>query len=294
MTTLTLETPFTTQLTQLIEILPSIKIEDSDLTPLKTSLNTAPLHLIELLAKLGTACRSLLVDNGYVCVRGLPLSSDVKTILTIGIELGEIFSDLSHQSTIVSEASPCLNAKLQGNQTEQLLMHTDFAMLTQPPVATIIQCRMSDPLGDEYGRNGIAVAQHIVSKYFGSEELELVVNTPMPFAGRTPAGEDIILKTPVLTLCANSLAKVRFHPSRIHHGFRTLGLKPNKDETRVLNTFQEMILSVRREMILRPGDILIVNNHTSLHDRTNCSIQLGIDGFKSRISHILFVQEFKD
>ena len=71
------------------------------------------------------------------------------------------------------------------------------------------------------------------------------------------------------------------------------GTPPTWDEAEVLRQFQDMALNVRSEHLLRVGDILIVNNRTTLHDRTRCSIRLKLDGFESRISHILFVQELK-
>jgi hypothetical protein len=293
MTTLTLDPEFVRAISNMSELLPRIMLADSNIYSMVDAVQSLPQHLIEVLSQLGSTCRILLRENGYVCVQGLPLDDSVRTILMMGIELGELFADLSHQPTIVCEATPSLGAGLQGNQTEQLFLHTDFAMLKTPPSATLIQCRMSDPAGDDYGRNGIAVAQHIVSRYFGSNALNTILNTPLPFAGRTPSGQEIVLSEPILKIQSGELARVRFHPSRIHHGFRMRGTPPTWDEAEVLRQFQDMALNVRSEHLLRVGDILIVNNRTTLHDRTRCSIRLKLDGFESRISHILFVQELK-
>jgi hypothetical protein len=60
------------------------------------------------------------------------LDDSVRTILMMGIELGELFADLSHQPTIVCEATPSLGAGLQGNQTEQLFFTYRFCDAENP------------------------------------------------------------------------------------------------------------------------------------------------------------------
>jgi alpha-ketoglutarate-dependent taurine dioxygenase len=88
-----------------------------------------------------------------------------------------------------------------------------------------------------------------------------------------------------------SLTQVRFHPSRIHHGFRVLGREASADETEVLRSFLEAAGQVRIDLALEPGDYLLVNNRMTLHDRTRCSLELGRNGIHSRVTHIAFVQE---
>lgn len=275
-----------------IRALPAVAITDTDLTPFRQALGNLSDGPREALERVAGICRSLLRQNGYVHLRGLELMPDVRGVLALGERLGEIFADLKQQATIVVEASPTIGSGLQGNQTESLFLHTDFAMLEQPPIVSIIHCREPDPMGSEFGQNGISVAQHIVSKLFGSEMLESFFNVPLPFGGRTPLGEDIILHSPVLTKAdPGVLTGVRFHPSRIHQGFRLLGRDASREETEVLRLFLEAARQVRIDLALEPGDVLLVNNRTALHDRTRCSLELGQNSIRSRVSHILFVQE---
>jgi len=85
---------------------------------------------------------------------------------------------------------------------------------------------------------------------------------------------------------------VRFHPSRIHHGFRTRG-EPRQQELEALAVFQDMAREVRIGLPQTNGDVLIVNNRSALHDRGLCSLSLSKNGLRARISRILFIQQIK-
>jgi hypothetical protein len=275
-----------------VRSLPPIAITDTDISFFRSALGKLSGEPREALERVGKICRSLLRQNGYVHLRGLELLPDVRGVLALGERLGEVFADLEQQATIVVEASPTIGSGLQGNQTETLFLHTDFAMLEHPPTVSIIHCRQPDPMGCEFGRSGISVAQHIVSRLFGSEVLESFFKVPLPFGGRTRSGKELILHCPVLMRSeAGVLTGVRFHPSRIHHGFRLLGREASREETEVLRLFLEAASRVRTDLVLEPGDFLLVNNRVALHDRTRCSLELGQHHIKARVTHILFVQE---
>lgn len=292
MATITLDNDLREATNLAVRKLPAVSITDTDLTPFRQALGNLSGRPREALDRVAEFCRSLLHQNGYVHLRGLELMPDVRGILALGERLGEVFADLHQQSTIVVEASPTVGSGLQGNQTEALFLHTDFAMLDQPPAVSMIHCRQPDPMGCKFGQNGVSVAQHIVSSLFGSELLESFFTVPLPFGGRTPSGEDVILYSPVLIKAERGvLTGVRFHPSRIHYGFRLLGREASCKETEVLRLFLQAAKQVRIDLALEPGDVLLVNNRTALHDRTRCSLELGLTNIRSRVSHILFVQE---
>jgi len=244
----------------------------------------------QALQHLGSCSKALLRSNGFAVLKGVPKTPDARGLMALACQIGEVFDNRQHQASTVIEASPTIDAQLQGNQTEPLFLHTDFAMLETPPAVTIIHCRQGDPLGVEFGRNGIAIAQAIVSRYFGSALLDDFQSIPLPFGGRTPSGEDIVLSSPLLLKpeAGSKLARVRFHPSRIHHGFRLRGGSPTKAETRVLRMFQRAAARVRSEIGLDAGDILLINNRSALHDRGRCTLRLGLDAVHSRLVQIVF------
>lgn len=231
-------------------------------------------------------------DNGYVQVKGMPYGKDFCSLLLLSCILGEIYHDDDHQQNFINIANPMIDAKLQGNQLDKLFLHTDFAMLNDPPEATLIQCSQVDPMGAEYGKNGLASVKHIISKYYGTTELQKVLETPMPFAGLRPSdGENVLFEEPILTAIKENDYKVRYHPSRIHYGFRVRKKPPTDIELEVLHLFLEMADSVRTSLSLSEGDLLIVDNHKMLHDRESCTLKLSSAGLTSRESRIVFLKK---
>lgn len=291
MATITLDADMRSSVTAALDLLPTVEIEETNLAPFRTAWQNLPSEAASALQRLGVVCRRLIRQNGYAHVRGFPPFGDVRGVLAVGECLGTLFTDLSQQSTIVVEASPTIGSGLQGNQSESLFLHTDFAMLDRPPATTVIFCRSADPMGSAYGVNGITIAQRIVSRLFGSPALESFFSVPLPFGGRSPSGSDIVIEAPVLTRKDTGLTEVRFHPSRIHHGFRVLGRSASAEETEVLRTFMEAAAASRLEIALEPGDFLLVNNRAALHDRSRCTLEIGLSSIRSRVSLISFVQE---
>jgi hypothetical protein len=244
--------------------------------------------------QLATVVRDLLGENGFVHLCGFPELGDLRGIVTLGSLLGELFADVSHQATLVVEASPAPGAALQGNRTGALFPHTDFAMLERPPALTLLRCATEDPLGAPFGVNGVMLAQHVIDHFFGAEWLPSLWTVPLPFAGRKPSGEEVVFSTPVLDVEPGSLdvRSVRFHPSRVHHGFRVRGQDATPEEGAVLQHFLSAVRAVRQEVYLCAGDYLIVANRLALHDRGRCSLRLGRTGRQARVSQILFVQDY--
>ena len=180
--------------------------------------------------QLATALRALLDENGYVHLRGFPDVGDLRGIVTLGSLLGELFADMSHQATLVVEASPAPGGDAARQPNRVLFPHTDFAMLERPPVVTALRCAAEDPLGVPFGVNGVMLAQNVIDHFFGAEWLPTLWTVPLPFAGRKPSGEDVVFSIPVLDVepgARSDVRSVRFHPSRVHHGFR--GARAGRD-----------------------------------------------------------------
>lgn len=294
MCTLILDDDLVFSLEEIKNNLPNISINDKDISSFKQAILYLNDDAKSQLNKVGEAIHNLLIENGFVLIKGFEFDSNIKRLLMIGMSFGQIFDDLTQQNSIVNLASPNLNQKLQGNQLKRLFLHTDFAMLPNPPVATMIECKHLDPY-EQGGKNGIATAQDIISLYSGTSELDLILNTKMPFVAMNAIGEQNVIFDYALKYDNDGMIKIRFHPSRIHYAFRSLNIQPSTEQVLVLHHLQKMALSVRQEFSLGLGDILIVNNHTALHDRTMCNLKMNVKGeLSSRSSHILFVQEFND
>jgi len=278
-----------------LSLIPEVQTQELDIEKIKERFSELDDACQIAIRHISTTCRTLLKLNGFALVKGLSPFPDARALVSVALEIGTIFQDLSHQATTVLEAIPTIAPLVQGNQTEPLFMHTDFAMLETPPAVTMILCRHPDHFPG-FGQNGIAIVQNIVSRIYGSQLLDDLHSVPLPFGGRTPGGQEIFLSLPILSAPSNDskLTQVRFHPSRIHHGFRLIGESPRKEETRLLRHFQKLALENRFEVGLEQGDLLLLNNRCVLHDRTRCTIELGLQSVSSRHVHILFVQEIAD
>jgi hypothetical protein len=294
MTILALESDLQADLSQVMEYLPETPVDCKDSAEFQRAASLVPEALKQSLSRLAAVVSQILQDNSYVQIRGFPNTDDARSIMVLGHALGSVFDDLSHQTAIVCEASPALKATLQGNQTEALFLHTDFAMLDKPPEGTLIQCCSPDPLGTSFGDNGVAVGRHIYSRFFGTSRIKLVLETPMPFAGTKPDGSTILAMHPIMERGSDGNILLRFHPSRIHHGFRIRATPPLQQELDAMAAFHEMALAVRINFPQLVGDVLVVNNRLALHDRGLCSLSLSRQAIRARVSRILFIQKFND
>lgn len=248
---------------------------------------------LELFVFLGRSLIDIIIENDFVCLKEHGSENNFKFLIIIIHLLGKIYHDEAHQGNFINVASPSIGARLQGNQLLPLSLHTDFAMLDNPPEGTIIQCSREDPMGVDYGKNGVSLVKDIISLYFGSDELNLVLSTPMPFAGKRPSdGKNIIIYRPILEIEDRDTYCVRYHISRIHYAFKIRGYPATKVEIEVLTLFLKMAQSVRFELVMQEGDIAILNNRKVLHDRSLCSLQLDLYNSVSRETRIVFLENF--
>ena len=237
------------------------------------------------------ACRGLLAENGWAHIRALPTTGDSRAIHALGHGLGRLFRDLRQQSGIVVEARPGIGQALQGCQTRRLPLHTDFAMLERPPAVTIIACVREDPAGPGFVTNGLADVRELEVRYAGDADLEALRCLALPFAGRMPSGQELLIERPIISSPSRDGVSLRFHPSRIHHGFRVRGRAASAEESAILRTFPRFAEAVRTELHLAVGDVLVVDNRRVLHGRSRCTLALCRSGVSARVAHVLFVDE---
>jgi len=73
----------------------------------------------------------------------------------------------------------------------------------------------------------------------------------------------------------------RFDITRIKYYYKFYNKKQDKKESLLIDNFLKYAKKFRKEFYLETGDILIHNNKTTLHDRTECSLELNLDGLLS-------------
>jgi hypothetical protein len=147
--------------------------------------------------------RALLDENGFVHLCGLPDTSDLRAIVVLGSVQGQLFTDLSHQSRVVVEASPAPGATLQGNRTGTLFPHTDFVMLERPPAVSIIRCAAEDPVGQPFGCKGCSWRRTSWTASRGRLGCRACGPYPCRLLGVSPPGR---------TFCSASLPSMSMRP----------------------------------------------------------------------------------
>lgn len=292
MATLALDSELHTALGAVLSVLPAFDVTAKVDDEARGAIASLSERDREPLGALVRACRELLAENGWVHIRSLPEFPDARALHALGHGLGNLFRDLQQQSSIVVEARPGIGQPLQGCQTRQLPLHTDFAMLDVPPAVTMIHCRQPDPAGSDFVTNGVADVRDVLARHFGDPVLDAIRTVRLPFAGRQPSGGDLLIERPIVEESVpRGAPMVRYHPSRIHHGFRVLGRPPTAEEASALRTFLALAESVRTTLCLAPGDALLVDNRRVLHDRSRCTLELSRARPSARVAHVLFVQE---
>jgi hypothetical protein len=291
MATLTLEPELRRALGDVLGRLPHFDVSSTDDAVACAAVDGLSLAAREPLDVLLRACRGLIAENGWAHVRALPSTGDGRGIHALGHGLGRLFRDLRQQSSIVVEACPGIGQALQGCQTRKLPLHTDFAMLERPPAVTIIACVREDPAGPGFVTNGLADVRELEARYVGDADLEVFRSLSLPFAGRMPSGQEVLIERPIISNPSRDGVSLRFHPSRVHHGFRVRGRPATAEESAILRAFPRLAESVRTELRLAVGDVLVVDNRRVLHDRSRCTLALGSTGVSARVAHVLFVDE---
>lgn len=294
MASITLTPPFSDSLQGLNSATKYLDRRSHDFSELNARLNdhSGGTDLAHALAELGALIRNQITTEGFTQIRGIPSLRAPGTFIALCSAVGTLFDDLAYEKSIALQATPRPSAILQANKTSRLPLHTDFAMLENPPTVTAIWCRKEDPGGPSFGRNGLCSATDVVSSVYGTPLMERLENVRFPFAGTRGTDEVFEHYGPILvpSRSPGRLSQVRFHPSRIYFGDRVSDSSLGSSEFQLMHDFRELCLHHRREVYLKQGDVLFINNRSMLHDRTECSLTWDGQEFASRVSEIAFIQ----
>lgn len=221
------------------------------------------------------AC-DVMVEQGFVQLRGL--TPDVASAIfpAIGSLLGDIYIDPNIGSAVIS-AHVKPNEALMGNQLRHLPLHTDYSMLAAPPRLTMSLCLEPDPT---LGFGAVQVVD-IAAMCFGVETDPMIArffDTALPFASGHAQSGLKIMQSPILSREPSSQLLVRYHRTRIRQGFVASGIGPSPEQATTMLGFEKA--AADSIQILHPdaGDITVINNHRTVHARTRCSVRVDKDG----------------
>ena len=175
-------------------------------------------------------------------------------------------------------------------------LHNDDAIdMVSQPLYGFIQVQNEDPL--KLAQNGLVKIDDIVNflelydEGFLNELLTKKIN--MLAYGVNYDGKDkkkILLNEPILYK-VNNYYQVRFDLTRVNYFYWDEKSIQPIEERILINKFLSIAKKFRKEIYLEKGDILIHNNLRTLHDRTECSLELNLDGtFNTREIFVSFVR----
>lgn len=234
------------------------------------------------------AIKAILAEDQHVVIRGLINNSEM------------FFEAFIEEFGVYYGAIERTGIKLECNYTgcnrRALGLHNDDAVdvYTQPKFG-FIQVTKPDPVL-KVG-NGVVVIKDVVRRleFENPKLLEALLTTPLPmlsYGVNYVSGQDneIVVSEPILYV-KNGSYHVRFDDSRVAHYYYKKGLKQSYQELDMIESFIKVAHDVKRAYHLEGGDVIIFNNLTTLHDRTECSLEIDLSGnFNTREIMVSFAR----
>jgi hypothetical protein len=209
--------------------------------------------------------RGLWKNHDHVVVRGIPAAGEGASALLVALVLCPRFKAYRGDKVVkhfrMSPWTTDLSHTLQEGH-----FHTDVNTTLEPPVVTVIQCRIPDPGAPKYGEVRVARLSDLLHALDGSGESRVLAflreadvtmvneSSPGGWTGRI-----------VVNGC------IRFHPETLRAAQRRHDNLPDDLEEH-LQVIKTAALSVSTPIQLGAGDALLVSNRRALHYRSACSV----------------------
>lgn len=183
-----------------------------------------------------------------------------------------------------------------------LPLHNDDAMLLdKQPKFGVLQVEEEDPL--KLPKNGIVKIDEVIDylQLYNPELLDDLLNIKVPMLfgkyHKITKNDKIIfiqeegeihLNLPILYI-ENGIYLSRFHIGHINYFYYKKRVQQTEKEKRMIASFLQVANKFRKEFYLKQNDLLFFNNKRTLHDRTECSIELNLNGrLQTRKFYIAF------
>lgn len=231
--------------------------------------------------------KKILEQNHYIIVRNIGFNNSKQMFEYFVKQFGNFYG-------MVEYTDIKLDCNYTGCNFSYIELHNDDAIdLLNQPLLGFIQIKKEDPL--KLPKNGIVKINDLVRylEVYKPLLLEELLNTKIPMLSRginyDDTNKDVIEINESLIYIEDNKYLVRFDLTRIKYYYKFYNKKQNERESLLIDEFLKYAKLFRKEFYLEEGDILIHNNKTTLHDRTECSLELNIDGtFNSREIFVSF------
>jgi hypothetical protein len=232
--------------------------------------------------------KTILTEDQHIVIRGLINSSEAffeAFVEEFGVYYGAI------ERTGIK-----LDCDYTGCNRKALSLHNDDAIdLDNQPRFGFIQVTKPDPVLKV--TNGVVVIKELVRKlkYENPHLLEALLTTTVPMlsygVNYIDNHRDEIITQESILYKKNGSYQVRFDDNRVAHYYYKKGLRQSYQELDMIEKLAKTANEIKHKYHLECGDILIQNNLTTLHDRSECSLEINEDGsFNSREIMVSFAR----
>lgn len=188
-----------------------------------------------------------------------------------------------------------LDCPYYGCTSGYLEFHNDNAIDSNYPLYGFIQVIKEDPL--KLPKNGVVRVKDIVEflELYNNDLLYKLLNNKVPMLSYgiyyESKNKEEILKNETILYNDNGVYKSRFDFSRIKYYYWKKNMQQSIEERKMIYEFLEVCKKLAKYFYLEKGDILIHNNHTTLHDRTECSFELDSRNENTREIYVSFINK---
>lgn len=236
--------------------------------------------------------KKLLKKDDYLIIKNIGFINNKSFFQTLIKYFGDFYG-------IIECLSVKLDCKYTGCSHNPIELHNDDAIdLNDQPLYGFMQIQNEDPL--KLTKNGLVKINDIVNflKTYDNDFLEelLKVKIKMLSYGTNYSnrGKKKIITNATILYRNGENINVRFDLDRIKFFYFKENLIQDNKEIIFINKFLSIAKKFRKEFYLEKEDILIFNNKKTLHDRTECSLELNMDGsFNTREIFVSFAREIK-
>lgn len=162
-------------------------------------------------------------------------------------------------------------------------LHNDDAInLHNQPLYIFLQIQKEDPL--KLPKNGIVHVKDMVNflKLYDNDFLEEILHTKINMLSygikHSDKNKKKIITSETLFYKYKKNIHVRFDVDRINYFYFKENIIQSTKEKLFIDKFLAVAKKFKKDFYLEKGDIMILNNKTTLHDRGECSLELNYNG----------------
>tara|TARA_R110000764_G_scaffold110472_1_gene196934 strand:+ start:712 stop:1551 length:840 start_codon:yes stop_codon:yes gene_type:complete len=223
-----------------------------------------------------SAAMIILRQEKFVQIKGFPVLDD---------SAWKFFSEhFGVYAGAVERTDIKVDCTYTGCAINPLTLHNDDAIdLERQPEYGFIQVTTADRCGPV--SNGVVLARELVRKlkFEDPDLLQKLISLPIPMLSyginhESASKREIIIDTPIIYKDVDGEYCLRFDLERNSHYYREKKKSQPLEEGMMIYQFLRHASVLKKKVLLSVGDILVLDNKRTLHDREECTICFNLDG----------------